>query len=99
MECKGHNFLYDNVQTFVFTSIYKRSFLKRNQLYFDQIPIGEDILFNLKVYLKNPTIRVVSSSLYRYDLHEESIIHRRDPGFMKKSINAYTFLFTFIKEN
>lgn len=98
LECKGHNFLYDNAQTFVFTSIYKRNFLKRNQLYFDQISIGEDILFNLKVYLKNPTIRVVSSRLYRYDLHEESIIHRRDPGFMKKSINAYTFLFTFIKE-
>lgn len=98
LECKGHNFLYDNVQTFVTTSIYKKDFLKRHQLYFNQIPIGEDILFNLKVYLKNPSVRVVSSRLYRYCLHNESIIHRRDSGFMKESIKAYMSLFTFIRE-
>lgn len=98
-ECTGREFLYNNVQTFVFTSLYKRIFLNKYYLSFERIPIGEDVLFNLKVYLENPKIRMVSSKLYRYDLHAESTIHRRDYLFMRKAIDAYLTLFTYIKKN
>lgn len=98
-ECTGKEFLYKDVQTFIFTSLYRRSFLKEHYLFFERIPIGEDILFNLKVYLENPKIRMVSSRLYRYDLHDESTIHRRDYPFARKAINAYQILFTFLKKN
>lgn len=98
-ECSGREFLYNNVQTFIFTSLYKRSFLKEHYLFFERIPIGEDVLFNLKVYLENPKIRMVSSRLYRYDLHDESAIHRRDYLFVRKAIDAYLTLFTYIKNN
>ena len=99
IECKGKEFLYTNFQTFVTTSIYKRSFLKEHTLYFERIPIGEDILFNLQAYLKNPTIRVVSSRLYRYNnLNNESIIHRRDYAFTRKAINGYLTLIAFLKK-
>lgn len=98
-ECTGKEFLYRSVQTFVFTSLYKRSFLKEHYLFFERISIGEDLLFNLKVYLENPKIRIVSSRLYRYDLHDESIIHRRDYPFMRKAIDAYQSLFIFLKRN
>lgn len=98
-ECTGREFLYNNVQTFVFASLYKRSFLKEHSLSFERMPIGEDFLFNLKVYLDNPKIRMVSSRLYRYDLHDESTIHRRDYLFMRKAIDAYLTLFIYIKKN
>lgn len=98
-ECTGKEFLYKDVQTFIFTSLYKRSFLKEHNLSFERIPIGEDILFNLKVYLENPKIRMVSSRLYRYDLHDESTIHRRDYPFTRKAIHAYQILFAFLKKN
>lgn len=98
-ECTGKEFLYKDVQTFIFTSLYKRSFIKEHCLTFERIPIGEDILFNLKVYLENPKIRMASSRLYRYDLHDDSTIHRRDYPFTRKAINAYLILFTFLKKN
>lgn len=98
-ECTGKEFLYRSVQAFVFTSLYKRSFLQEHYLFFERISIGEDLLFNLKVYLENPKIRIVSSRLYRYDLHDESIIHRRDYPFMRKAIDAYQSLFIFLKRN
>lgn len=98
-ECTGKEFLYKDVQTFIFTSLYKRSFLKEHYLSFERIPIGEDILFNLKVYLENPKIRMISSRLYRYDLHDESTIHRRDYPFTRKAINAYLILFAFLKKH
>lgn len=98
-ECTRKEFLYDNVQTFIVTSLYRRSFLKKHYLSFEKIPIGEDILFNLKVYLENPKIRTISSRLYRYDLHDESTIHKRDYPFTRKAINAYQILFSFLKKN
>lgn len=42
---------------------------------------------------------MVSSRLYRYDLHDESTIHRRDYPFTRKAINAYQILFAFLKKN
>ena len=42
---------------------------------------------------------MVSSRLYRYDLHDESTIHRRDYPFTRKAIHAYQILFAFLKKN
>lgn len=42
---------------------------------------------------------MVSSRLYRYDLHDESTIHRRDYLFTRKAIDAYLTLFTYINKN
>lgn len=92
-ETKGIDFLKRGIQTFIFTSIYKHNFLLSNQLLFrPNMVIAEDVLFSLNVYLRNPKIRMVSSRLYRYDLHEESVIHQRDPKFMRKAIDSYMVL-------
>lgn len=99
IECKGWEFLYTNFQTFVTTSIYKRDFLRGHALSFEKVAMVEDVLFNLQVYLKNPTIRVVSSRLYRYNnLNDGSIIHSRNYTFVRKAIDGYLTLLAFLKK-
>lgn len=73
---------------------FRRSFLRMHHLAFTPgMVIAEDVLFSLHVHLKNPTVRNVSSCLYRYDLHTESAIHRRDGKFIRKAIESYLVLF------
>lgn len=92
-EVKGRDFLKNGIQTFIVTSFFKREFINKHHLYFEKLSIGEDVLFSLKTYLKNPTIRSVSSRIYLYDLHEESTIHQRNYPAMRKAINSYYTLF------
>lgn len=97
-EVKGRDFLKNGVQTFIWSSLYRRNLLFKEQLRFSNLTIGEDILFNLNVYLKNPTIRNISSRIYMYDLHEESTIHQRNEIAIRKAIQSYLVLFQSIKK-
>lgn len=97
-EKNGHEFLCDNVQTSVVTSLYRKDFLVKNGLEFSHLCIGEDVYFNIKTYLKCPRIRMVSSRLYRYDLHPESAIHNRQYTFTRKGLESYLYLFSFLVE-
>lgn len=97
-EVKGRDFLKNGIQTFIWSSLYRRSFLVKEQLRFSNLTIGEDILFNLNVYMKDPTIRSVSSRIYMYDLHEESTIHQRNNKAIRKAIQSYLILFQSFKK-
>lgn len=103
-EITGRDFLKNNVQTFIWSSFYRSDFIKKHHLSFvSNMVIGEDVLFNINLYLKDPVIRMVSSRIYRYDLHEESVIHQRDTRFIRKAIDSYLQMYrtiqTFIDEN
>ena len=91
-EVNGIDFLKRGVQTFIWSSFYKRDFINKHQIKFSSLTIGEDVLFNIDLYLKNPLIRMVTSRIYRYDLHEESVIHQRDYKSIRKGINSYKTL-------
>lgn len=91
-EMLGRVFLEKHVQTFIWNSFYRRSFLEKHQINFERMTIAEDLLFNVSVYLKNPRIRQVSSRIYRYELHEDSAIHRRDIQSVRKAIASYQVL-------
>lgn len=97
-EVKGRDFLKNGIQTFIVTSFFKREFINKHHLYFEKLSIGEDVLFSLKTYLKNPTIRSVSSRIYMYDLHDESTIHQRNEKAIRKAIQSYLILIQSIKK-
>lgn len=89
----GRQFLEKNIWAFVTRSIYRRRMLIDNKCFFGNMVIGEDVMYNLKMYMDaNPRLRIVSSRLYRYDLQKGSLIHRRDSAFIRKSIDAYVVL-------
>lgn len=89
----GRQFLEKNIWTFVTRSLYRRRMLLDNGFFFDDMVISEDVMYNLRIYMEaNPRLRIVSSVLYRYDMQKDSIIHRRDIAFVRKSIDAYVML-------
>ena len=94
----GLDFLTENHQTSVVTSLFKRDFLISNDLKFNNLCIGEDVMFNLRAHLKNPRLRLVTSRIYRYDLHLESAIHNRNYTFTRKALDGYLYLLSFITE-
>ena len=97
-EIKGREFLKKNIQTFIVTSFFRKSFLKKHLLSFERLTIGEDVLFSIKTYLKDPSIRMISSRIYMYDLHDESTIHQRNYTAIRKAIQSYLNLIQSIKE-
>ena len=97
-EIKGRDFLKNNIQTFIWSSFYRRNLIINEQIKFSNLTIGEDVLFNLNVYMKNPFIRSTSSRIYMYDLHEESTIHQKYYTAIHKAIQSYLILIQSIKE-
>lgn len=98
LETTGREFLKDRVQTFVVTSFFRRNMLVEHaQLFRPHFTMCEDVLFSVSLYMKNPSIRMVSSRIYRYDLQENSAIHQRNYPTMRKAISSYEYLLTEIQ--
>lgn len=59
------------------SKLYKTEFIKKNNLYFDTgIKNGEDMLFNFKFLIANPSISYINESFYYYYLNETSVANR-----------------------
>lgn len=73
-------------QCFNFThgKLYRKKFLLDNNIYFDNISFGEDILFNLKVYLNCKFIGGISNQVYCYYQNSNSITNSYDSNRNKK---------------
>lgn len=97
-ETNGRDFLCKHVQTFIVTSLFKRTFIMENHLFFTKLTIGEDVLFSVEAYLKNPKIRMVSSRIYRYDMNVNSAIHQRNYASVRKAVESYLFLLDSIHQ-
>lgn len=98
----GHEILKKegNTQFSSCTKWIKRSFLLSNNLYFEDLCIGEDVLFNLNLYYANPRIRRTSLNCYRYVTYdgEGQASRKRDRLFMRKCADSYMILFKRISE-
>ncbi len=98
LETMGREFLKDKVQTFVVSSLFRRSMLVDNVHFFQEdVIMCEDVLFSVSLYMMNPSIRMVSSRLYRYDLRESSLTHQRSNEVMRKAIRSYVYLLTEVQ--
>lgn len=65
---------------------------------FRSLPIGEDILFDMEVYLKDLRIRCTNTNIYRYTVNHGQATRRRDPGAMRRAIEGYEVLFDTAKQ-
>ena len=79
--------------SFVWSYLYRSSFLKEHDIKFSPIKQCEDVAFNLDVYMCNPYVVQVSSNLYRYTVSEEQITRIREPHHMRKVVESYKCLF------
>lgn len=84
--------------SFVWSYLYRKSFLKEHDIRFIPVKQCEDVAFNLDVYMSNPYVVQVSSNVYRYTVSEEQITRIRDPRNMRKVVESYICLFRNMNE-
>lgn len=67
---------YRNFAAFVWNKIFRKSFLKNNDIYFEEsLMRGDDVVFITKVALCNPSTLYTSTNYYHYYQRTDSITH------------------------
>lgn len=89
--CKGQ------ILSFAWSGWYRTSFLQCNNIEFDENAIiAEDMQFNLRFMMADPSVRLTSSVLYRYEVRDDSAVNQRNPAKMRKMTDSYIFLFELL---
>lgn len=84
--------------TFVWCHLYSRKFIEKYNIRYERIAIGEDLAFNLKVYMSQAKMLAVSSNIYRYTISENQATRIRQTAKMKTMAFGYVKVFeTLIK--
>lgn len=68
----------ENYKNAIWLSMYRSSFLKKNQIYFAPVPIGEEILFHIAILLHTNQIHYINDSFYIHRIREGSMTNRGD---------------------
>lgn len=79
--------------SFVWSYLYRNSFLKEHDIKFSPVKQCEDVAFNLDVYMSNPYVVQVSSNIYRYTISDEQITRIRESHHMRRVVESYMCLF------
>lgn len=63
--------------------LYRKSFLKKNRIFFKDYGIGEDVFFNLGIYSKSPKIKIIDYSGYNWFYNDKSVSNTLQKGLNK----------------
>ena len=92
-ETTGHKKLsIGECHSFVWHSWYKKSFLLKNNIHFENFSYGEDLLFNINLFYANPYIRQTSSFIYLYVDYEENYQLSKIRDKDKSATNVWNFM-------
>lgn len=79
--------IYENVAPW--GKLIKKDYLIKNDIKFFSYPIGEDIIFNLKLYSLTNKIFVIDNSNYNWYFNDSSVSNTKQKSFDKDIINLY----------
>lgn len=98
-EGNGRDYYYlGNILPFSVMGWYRRRFLVDNEIDFDcNSVIAEDVQFNLRFMMADPSVRLTNSVFYRYEVRGDSTVSQRNPDKMKKMTESYMSLFELLK--
>lgn len=84
----------------VWNRLYKSSFIKKNNVMFEkQVYYGEDFLFNMKLFIRNPKICLVDSTTYFYYQNSESITNSYKENLAEQYLYLLNSFYNYVKEN
>ena len=87
-EMENNNFIVKNYPIeYLHGKIYRRSYLKKNNINFDDSRLMEDILFNKTIFLQNPKITNLDSITYVWKNSKNSLT--RKENFIFETIGIY----------
>lgn len=62
-------------QVTIWAKLYKKKFLKKSLIKFNDLKIGEDIVFSMSIYVQTSKIKIVEYVGYNYVYNTESVTH------------------------
>ena len=65
---------------------------------FRNVPLGEDALFCLEVYMRDLRIRCTDVNIYRYTINDGQATRKRNPKAMRKAVQSYESIFDIVKQ-
>lgn len=77
----------------VWCNLYRREFLRNNNLAFGNFNVSEDIFFNLECLRCNPHITHTDAALYRYYVHSGSAVTRYDRPHLRRAIDGFIAIY------
>lgn len=77
--------------TFVWDHIYRFDAIRNVR--FRDVPMCEDVVFNLDVYMKDLRLRCTKTSVYRYTVSDSQLTRKRDKAMMQRAVRSYETLF------
>ena len=81
----GYDFIRNyGLETFCYTTLYRRDYLLNNNIKFSPYKIGEDFLFASQFLLANPRVCSTSSIVYQYLIHPGSASTSRNKSHARK---------------
>ena len=82
---------------FVWSYLYRKSFLMEHGIAFRALKQCEDTAFNLDVYMCNPHMRYVNANVYRYMTSEGQVTRCREAYYLRDAVESYVLLFEKMK--
>lgn len=89
----GHDFYCRFHPCFVWTNLYRKSFLDQNHLRFGEQGFAEDIAFSLDLFMLNPHCVAVDANVYRYTISEQQVTRCRSKASMHRMVDDMLMLF------
>lgn len=93
----GKDFYAQSMQYFVWSNLYRRSFLEEHSVRFRDLSLGEDTAFCLDLFMYDPRTVYVNSNIYRYTISEGQITGRREKGAMRRIVDGYLVLLSMLE--
>ena len=90
-EGKNQFISYENSHIWLHGKIYKREFLQKNDIRFNDSRVNEDNGFNQLLLLSNAKVAVSSRKTYIWRYNEQSITRRNNNEYRFKGLEGYSY--------
>lgn len=86
---RGEYKIHKNDHTWLHGKMYRRSFLKKNNIHFNDSRANEDNYFNFSILLRNPKMVYLEKDVYNWLYNPSSITRRNDGSYDYDGIFGY----------
>ena len=90
IECRENDFVHhDNDEIWLHGKIYRREFIEKNNIHFNDSRANEDNYFNQCIMLSEPKKKYIDFPIYFWMFNESSITRRNDYEYSYKGLFGY----------
>ena len=98
LDRKSRSRILRHYVTYLWTGLFRRTFLKENGITFPQLRSAEDSCFTGCCWLTAERAAAVRRPLYHYKVQEKSLSHKRNPRRWRDRLASFSTLKAFAKE-